>query len=419
MRTFLEYEKIKEIIQLTNMRIAIIVRKLNMTGGVQRQALSLAREIVNMGHNVKLYTFSYDRENCFPEIIGHMEVIELPKAKYLPTAGFFGFLNENKMAKDLALLMDKDFDILHPHDNVAYHVAYYYKKLVKNIPSVWQMNELLSMRWPPELLKFVEDPKFHDIPWRPYFLKKAVILFKIAYEKSFIKAQNAITVFDTFHQNLLKRYTGCDSFIVPSGIEVEKFPFFLHNPPQKEEKIKLLSSGVFLSYRRYEDIFYAMQKLVGQGYDLHLTILSDYSTDKKYYRLLNELCQKLGLKERVLFFGKYSDQELLDFFAKSHIFVFPHLQSQALSAYEAMVAGLPVIVAPMPGTYETLVHKKNALFFTPKDVDGLAQAIKELIDNKQLYLQISKQGAQSIRDNFSWADYTKRMLVIFNKVLAL
>ena len=50
------------------MNIAIIIRRLNVKGGAQRQALSLARELKNMGHNVALYTFFYDKDKCFSDL---------------------------------------------------------------------------------------------------------------------------------------------------------------------------------------------------------------------------------------------------------------------------------------------------------------------------------------------------------------
>ena len=397
------------------MKIGIIVRRLNTKGGVQRQALSLANELHQRGHKILIYTFNYSPENCFPELVGNVPIIELPKEKNLPTAGFFGFLNENKMAKELAFLIDRNLDILHPHDNVAYKVAYYFKKYIKNIPSIWQMNEFPTMRWPLELLKYTGDQKFHDIPKKPYFIKKAVILIKTHYENFFIKKQNAITVFDKFHQKLLKRYGGCESYVVPSGIDVNHFNFQKHEPPKKGEKILLLSSGIFMSYRRYEDIFFAMEKLVNSGFNLYLTIFGDYETNKKYFRTLNELANSLKITDRIKFFGRYPDKTLEEAFAKSHIFIYPHLQSQGLAVYEAMACGLPCVVTPLCETYETLTDKKDVMFAEPKNPNSLAQAIRNLCENPKLYCQISEQGRKTV-EKFSWKKYADGILEIMEKM---
>jgi len=63
------------------MKIAIIVKKLNIKGGTQRQALSLAKELKKLGHEIKLYTFFYSNENCYADLLEGFEVIVLPPRK--------------------------------------------------------------------------------------------------------------------------------------------------------------------------------------------------------------------------------------------------------------------------------------------------------------------------------------------------
>ena len=109
------------------MNIAIIIRRLNVKGGAQRQALSLARELKNMGHTVAFYTFFYDKEKCFSDLLDDMAV----------------FSSGDRDPKKLSRLIDPKTDVLNPHDQEAYRVAYYFKKDVKNTPSVWMMNDVV------------------------------------------------------------------------------------------------------------------------------------------------------------------------------------------------------------------------------------------------------------------------------------
>ncbi len=396
------------------MKIALIVRKLTVSGGVQRQALSLANELSKMGHTIKIYTFDYSKDNCLPALTKNLEIISLPHSFKKKTSGIFGFFNETIMAKRLSRLIDIDTDILHPHDTVAHHVAYFFKKSVKNIPSVWNMNEIPATRWPLSLISFAEDSNFHDIPRKPLWLKKMSIMIRIYYDNFFVKKQDIITVFDTFHKNMLKRYSGMESVVVPSGADSESFTFFERRPIDKSGKVFLLSSGIFTSYRRFEDIIEAVSILHKKGYDVYLTILGKYETDMKYFRALTNLAESLKIKERVIFLGPYTDSQLMDFFSKSHIFVFPHLQSQGLSVYEAMLSGLPCIVTPLMGTYETLTDKKDVLFAEVKNPASIAEKIEELIKNQDLYTSISRQGAETIRNNFSWRKYAKDMISVFD-----
>ena len=142
------------------MKIAIIVRRLDVKGGTQRQALSLASELVRRGHSVKLYAFFYSKERCYPDLLKHLSVTALPEeasrpSKHswlnkMPLLRYFRTLlvirHETRSAKALAFLIDPDVDILNPHDRVAHRVAYFFKKYIKAVPSVWNTNDTHSMR---------------------------------------------------------------------------------------------------------------------------------------------------------------------------------------------------------------------------------------------------------------------------------
>ncbi len=398
------------------MKIALIVKKMTVPGGVQRQALSLGRELVRMGHEVKVYTFDYSKD-CLPDLVSELLVVELPKNQKLDSRGFWGLLNETRMAKRLAFLIDKDTELLHPHDVVAHHTAYFFKKHVKNIPSVWNMNELPSMRWPLEMLSFVEDPRFHDIPRRPLWFKKIMILLRTYYDNFFVRKQDLVTVFDSFHRQMLSRYAGIDSVVVPSGTDTDRFVFVEHQPPTKGEKIRLLSSGIFTSYRRFEDLLQAVHILIKKNYDIELTVLGKYDGDKKYFLILKKMSFDLGIGDRVSFLGGYSDDQLISFFEKNHIFIFPHMQSQGLSVYEAMLSGIPCVVSPIAGTYETLTDKEDAVFAEPKNPDSLSNKIELLITNPELYKKVSQRGSEKVRQSFSWGIYAENMIGAFRQIL--
>ncbi len=396
------------------MKIGIIVRKLVAQGGTQRQALSLARYLANSGHEVTLYTLSYDI-SCFPDLIGSIKVVELAKHMQVHSSWFFGPLADLKTAYNLALLIDPDTDVLNPHDAKCHHVSYFAKRKFE-IPSVWYMNEFPNMRWPVEIIDYVEDSAYHDIPYRPYFIKKAFMVIKTLFENFFIRAQDRILVLSTYHKNLLSRYSKVNATVVPSGVDGDRFPLFEKHAPERGARIELLSSGIFLPYRRFEDCIGALALLVERGYDAHLSILGDHATDKKYYEKLNLLVDSLGMRLRVKFYGKYSDSELREFFEKSHFFLFPHFQSQGLSAYEAIVSGLPTIVTSLLGTFETIENGITGVIVPPKDPESIARVIEELIEKPQLYRKISRDGADIIRRKFSWDRYAKECLAVFEEV---
>ena len=112
------------------MKIAIIIRRLNVKGGAQRQALCLARELQKIGHRVKVYTFIFSKGDCYSDLLENLKVVCL--SDYKTRSNYFiNLFFENKNSKKLAFLIDKDTEILNPHDQVSYKVATYFKKRIK------------------------------------------------------------------------------------------------------------------------------------------------------------------------------------------------------------------------------------------------------------------------------------------------
>lgn len=393
----------------------MIIRKLHSRGGAVRQALSLGRELKRRGHAVKVYAFSAEPEESFSEMIRELEVRTLAPAKVRRVRGAMGILAEDRMARDLAFLIDRDTELLNPHDWPGHHTAYYFKKFVKNTPAVWNVNELPFLRWPPEW-EVRADPKIHGVGVvKNPVLARLFYRVKNLYDRPFVKAQNAIVVLDGSHRAAATKYLGRESFIAHSGADLERFAYVEREPPGKS--LRLLSSGIFLSYRRFEDVISSIKLLGERGYHAELTVVGDYTTDRKYHHALKRLAAEQGIAERVTFTGKITDAELGALLASHRIFIFPHLQSQSISVYEAMACGLPTIVARLPGAYETLVDGEHALFVPPRQPQAIAAAVAKLASTTELYCKISREGADLVRRRFSWSSYADEMLNIYNHVL--
>ena len=59
----------------------------------------------------------------------------------------------------------------------------------------------------------------------------------------------------------------------------------------------------------------------------------------------------------------------------------------------------------------------NGLLVEPKDVDGLANALRELLTDKTLYDIVSQNGSQMVKQEFSISQMAKRMDSLYQEVL--
>ena len=393
------------------MKIAFIVRKLNVRGGTQRQAIFLARVLKKLGHQVKFYTFVYSAKDCYEDLLKEFEVVSL--GRYPIASNYFvGLFLENRAAKKLAFSINKDTDILHPHDQVSYRVAYYFKKKIKNIPSVWVMNDMPTKTW-----SFRRDSQF-DSKLKISFIKRLFYWLVDKYEiKKFIKPQDKIIVLDNRDREWVREYFKKEAIVVRSGLDLERFNF-KERESLTNKKVEILMAGIFFRHRRFEDGIMAMKILKEKNYDVNLSIVGDYNINKDYFKELVYLAKKSGMEDSVDFAGRVSDEKLLNFYQQSDIFLFPnHWQSWGLVVFEAMACGLPSIVSKTAGASEVLTDGENALLVEPFKPEDIITAVAKLIDNPDLYVKISRQGRELVEKSISWPLMAQKVSAIFKETL--
>ena len=403
------------------MKIALIIKRLNTKGGAQRQILKLAHELKKRGYDIKLYTFFLDKKECFQELFEGLDVVSLSEYNPPPYKGgglkaLFSYLRvlwyENGASKKLAFMIDPDTDLLHPHDHVMYRVSVYFKKHVKNIPSVWMQNDMPTRMW-----SFWRESECKTDMRLP-FIKKMFYWLVDFYEiNMFIKKQDDIVVVDFRDEKWVKEYFGMQAYVVRTGLDIDQFPYRERQPFQNK-KIRLLATGIFLVHRRFEDIIDAVKKLRETGYDASLSIIGNPYADREYYQYIKDTIEKLDLGGAVSLLGVVKEEELVSAYYNHDIFVFPnHLQSWGLAVFEAMATGMPVIVSTSAGASEVLTNAKNALFVEPKHPYQIAEAVKKLVDSPVLYGNVSKQGRVFVEGNISWSKYADQIERIFNTIL--
>jgi glycosyltransferase involved in cell wall biosynthesis len=111
--------------------------------------------------------------------------------------------------------------------------------------------------------------------------------------------------------------------------------------------------------------------------------------------LLDKLVQRAqahGIADRVRFLGQRSDVGQL--MRSADIFCQPNIgpESFGLVFIEAMHCGLPVVTTRIGGAIEIFESDSSGVLCTPGDVDGLADALKSLIDSPELCKQIGQRG---------------------------
>lgn len=113
---------------------------------------------------------------------------------------------------------------------------------------------------------------------------------------------------------------------------------------------------------------------------------------------MRRLCRRLRIEPRVEFLGWRSQTEIRNFFARAELFVMPSLiENFAFVFLEAMACGVPVIGSSVGGIRELIKDGVNGFLVKPLDVQGLAQKVCTILENKSLREQLILQGFQTVK----------------------
>ena len=405
------------------MKIGLILFRLNVKGGTQRQALSFVKQLKEGGHDVTIYSFYFNARKTYEDLLQGIRIVSLDERypgwdKEAKILGMFSrpaylgwWFMIRRAAYVLSTLIDRDTELLNPQGNVSYFVSYFFWKKIKRIPLVWMLNTMPSKTWGFWKRK-TYDPSFRISPLKFFFY-----MLLDYYEALYYIRPHVVVVLDNADQAYAKKYLKKDAVVVRSGIEADQFPYKEREATRRKGG-KIFLSGIFFDYRRFEDAIEAAKILIDRGYQMTAHILGDYNNDVTYYKKLKQLIANLSLEDKVSFKGIVSESELIKLHHESDVAVFPyHLQSWGLAVFEAIASGTPVVVSKTLGASEVLVDRKTALLVDPQSPKQIADAIETIFKDPNLYHLLSKNGRAFVEHELTRKKYTDRMIHIFEKAI--
>ena len=142
----------------------------------------------------------------------------------------------------------------------------------------------------------------------------------------------------------------------------------------------LLFVGRLLREKGLLDLVEAMPSVIDRA-PCRLVIVGDGGLEGA----LRDRILQLGLTESVTMAGYLEGEDLLRAYSAADVFVLPSWSEGFPTVLaEAMDAGLPIVTTRIQGAVDHLVEGEHALFAEPRDVQGLACALVELIHDPEL-----------------------------------
>lgn len=157
--------------------------------------------------------------------------------------------------------------------------------------------------------------------------------------------------------------------------------------PQKKtfQIIHVANQVQFNGRKGHNELIEIVNILRQNACDIHVTFVGmDYLNGIKKLQLL---AKELGVANYISFRGYVSREELFVALRESDIFIFP-TKAEGLPRViiEAMAVGLPCISTSVSGNSELL---QDSFLFDYEDVHSMAEGIQNLINDSELYEQVS------------------------------
>jgi glycosyltransferase involved in cell wall biosynthesis len=200
-----------------------------------------------------------------------------------------------------------------------------------------------------------------------------------------------------FIKRVLRGYgikTRIEVLPTPLQFPQKKSEFFLS---RKElglpEKVKiLLYVGRLSKEKNIKMLLSAFEKVVEERKSVILVLAGSGPFQKD----LEKIVKKKKLNDFVFFLGRIDHEKIWSLLRNTDIFVFPSLsETQGLSVAEAMLAGLPVIVAKGGGAPEFIENRVSGLI-CDNDPAKFAFAILSLLDNQVFRAYLGKNAQKKI-----------------------
>lgn len=233
-----------------------------------------------------------------------------------------------------------------------------------------------------------------------------------------LKKAGVVIALTEHMKSKIEEYYGIKSFVVPNGINLEKFEGLSKTELRvklcigQDEKI-ITFIGRLHPVKGVRYLIQAMNLIKDREPNAKLLLIGD-GQDRVS---LSEEVKKSNLESFVTFLRQIPSQNIPDYTIASDVFVLPSLsEGFPLTVLEAMASGLPVVTTKVRGLPEIVTEGENGFLVEPGNPEQLAEKISLLLENKELRLKMSLNNREKAKQ-YSWENVVEKLEKIYLKVV--
>jgi len=377
------------------MKICMFAKGLpvHILGGMETQVNEIVNGLVERGHKVTVITTKHPR-GIEKEVSKNLRIFYVGNKSLKYTRKF-----HKESAKLFKILdVEEDFDIIHSQSVSGFgFVEYANSKKPFIITLHGSFKREVSSAFYAGGIKnwFVSTP---------YLFLKYILSVKKKEKRMLDAAKKVLTDTKETKLDIMQQYKIPEEkfVLVYNGIDTEKFrPINVENFRNKlgfsRESKFIVSSGRITRQKGYHLLIKILPDLL-KKFDTKLIIIGK----GEYLDNLKKLTEKLKVSGTVIFTGKISDKEMINYYNLADVFAFPTLrwESFGIVIAEAMSCGKPAISTNIGAIPSVIDDSENGFLIDSGNTKQLRDKILTLFENEELAKKMGKNARNKIVEKF-------------------
>ena len=363
------------------------------SGGMENYAYNIAKGLVKKEHSITVLCATKEGQDKTETLDGIKIIRQKPDFIISNTP-----IKLNLYFTISKLLKNEKFDLVNAHTPVPFYadMANYASKKCR-VPFVLTVHGLLKTKGLLGLLSLFYQTIFEK---KRYNTSKKIIAAS-EYIAEYLKNK------DISNKML---------FTIPPSVNSS---IFLRNPNILREMQNILFVGQLNKAHKFKglnDLIEAIYILKNEGVNVKLNVVGNGNQIDNYRTIVHTM----QIKDIVTFHEDVDYNCISKYYNKASILVMPtylNIESFGMVLIEAMACGTPVIGTKIGGIPFVIKNGKTGLLVEPKNPKSLAEAIKRLLEDKELWDKLSKNGIKEVKQKYEYEKIIDKTENVFKEVI--
>ena len=206
--------------------------------------------------------------------------------------------------------------------------------------------------------------------------------------------------------------------LIHNGIDVDVFSNRVEHVTDPNE-FYILSNGRLVYKKGHAFLLEAVAKLRKQNRNVKLQIIGGGPLESE----LHDLASRLEIKEHVTFTGKMLQEEIIQHYRKSDMFVLAcaispdgDMDGIPVVLVEALAMEIPTVSTQVSGVPEIVQDSVTGLCVPPHDSQALADAMAFMMDHPDEASKMARAGRQVVENQFNRYESARMLLQLWQEL---